>query len=166
MSIRTRGARCAATDGAVGGVPSREPETSRCLSWPPSCGAPQWPVFRPGLCHRYDGLPAKDHCGESDLPARGAKGVPTPVLLCPPPCSATTRRARRGQAGRPPTALYPKGFGESVPTHAQWGLPGTAWTTTARGCPLIVQTCNCQNRASPGCSTPLCSRVTHTTARP
>ena len=26
-----------------------------------------------------------DHCGESDLPARGAKGVRTPVHLCPPP---------------------------------------------------------------------------------
>ena len=31
-----------------------------------------------------NGLPARDHCGESDPQKGEAKGVPTPVPLCPP----------------------------------------------------------------------------------
>ena len=38
------------------------------------------------------GLPARDHCGESDLPARGARGVPTPVPLCTPPCRTSGQK--------------------------------------------------------------------------
>ncbi len=84
-------------------------------------------------------------------PARGTRGVPTPVPLCPPPwrtsgqnggalpplppppvrrddapCEGVDTRCRR------PTGLYPIGFGQSVPTRVQCGFPGTSWTTTAR----------------------------------
>ena len=84
----------------------------------------------------------------------GGKGCPDP---CPPlafpvahqrrksrgrslhrlplPCGATTRRARGETRTRGRTALYRRGLGQSVPTHPQCGLPGTAWTTTARALP-------------------------------
>ena len=142
-------------DGAVGRVPGRGPEIGRCLSWPLSCVAPLWSMFRPGLRRRYDGLPARDHCGGSD-PRKGegrwwilaCTTSPCPVPhqrqktggrslhFLPLRCGATTRRARGWDMRcRRRTGLYPIGFGESVPTRVQYGFPDTTWTTTARASP-------------------------------
>ena len=57
-----------------------------------------------------------------------------------PPSRAARRRAGRGGDNarrRRRTALYPKGLGESVPTHVQCGFPGTACTTGVRHPTLV-----------------------------
>ena len=79
----------------------------------------------------------RDHCGESDLPARGEKGVVSPVTLYPPPCrtsgkkggvapSTSTPLVRRavspGEGGTreaQPRIAFPQRRGESVPTRVQ-----------------------------------------------
>ena len=64
----------------------QRPRSSGCRSWPvgelwSACPLPWLRCARLRPLGRLDGLPARDHCGESDLPARGAKGR----HLCPPP---------------------------------------------------------------------------------
>jgi len=107
----------------------------------------------PQLPHRFECLPARDHCGGSD-PVRGGEMVnfgvhhlPCPVAhqrqknrgrslhFLPSRAAPPTRRARPAHADPHPTALYRRGHGQSVPTRLQCGLPGTALTTTARALP-------------------------------
>ena len=92
---------------------------------------------------------------EGATPRKGeAKGVRTPVRLCPPPCrtsgqnggvapSTSSPPVRRHDAAcegvdtpcRRRTGLYPIGCGQSASTRVQCGFPGTTWTTTARASP-------------------------------
>ena len=100
-----------------------------------------------------DGLPARDLCGESDLPARGAKGGPRPVPLCPPACRTSGQEAglalttfsppvRRAVApgGRGTREAQPR-FALSQPTREIRVVPrpvrgsGKSQTTAARAPP-------------------------------
>ena len=58
-------------------------------------------MWQPRLPHRLDGLPARDPCGESDLPAREGKGLPP----WPPPLPSPVAHQR------------PKGWGRSHHQH-------------------------------------------------
>ena len=80
----------------------QEPDGEAASGW-------AWPAA-------LDGLPAGDHCGESDLPARGGKGCPDP---CPP-------------LPRPVPHQRPKGGGRS---HHQHPLPYGAPLRRAGGGP-------------------------------
>jgi hypothetical protein len=57
------------------------------------------------LLSRLDGLPARDHCGESDLPVKGGKGVPSGFPPGLPPVPAPVAHQR------------PKGWGRSHHQH-------------------------------------------------
>ena len=138
----------------------------------------------PPLPHRFECLPARDHCGGSDPRKGEGNGDVLPATLYPAqwrtsaenqgrslhhlpiPCGTTTRHARRGRGGQHRTAHYRRGLGESMPTRDQCGFPGTAWTTTARASPSD----SADLQLSKSCTTyvrhPRCSRVTHTTPRP
>ena len=112
------------------------------------------PVFRCRLLSRLGSLPAGITVEGATPPRGGVSGGPKGGPLTPPrwrtsaekggvapstssPSRAAPRRAVRGgdARGRRRTTLYPRGFGESVPTRFQCGFPGTAWTTTARASP-------------------------------
>ena len=125
------------------------------------------------LSHRereraLDGLPARDHCGESAPPeGRGGGGfwrAPPPparwrtsakkvgvALTTISPSRAASRRAMRGarHAGRRRTGLYPEDSGNPCQPVSNAGFPAQPGPQRRGLRPLIVRICNCRNRAPP-----------------
>ena len=134
---------------------------------PPGAGRGQWAscglsLLRcpAPLCLRrppgwLDGLPARDHCGESDLPARGAKGR----HLCPPPCRTSgqkggvalttstplVRRAvtpsERGHARRNLASLFRSGRGKFLLSRDWCSVSGKSPPQRRGLCPLRERRC-------------------------
>ena len=89
--------------GQIGGAYRRSDLFERrCRLMDDWAGYLAGPSREPHAGAALDGLPAGDHFGESDLPARGGKGCPDP---CPPLPSPVAHQRRKGGSLSPPAPL-------------------------------------------------------------